>query len=68
MCARGFVRSRLCRCVEQGSRELDSLTSEMLLGRIGREVTRFELILNAEDYYLNQLRIEIYENIEEKII
>ena len=52
--------------VEQGSRELDSLTSEMLLGRIGREVTRFELILNAEDYYLNQLRIEINENIEEK--
>ena len=40
----------------------------MLLGRIGREVTRFELILNAEDYYLNQLRIEINENIEEKII
>ena len=52
--------------VEQGSRELDSLTSEMLLGRIGREVTRFELILNAEDYYLNQLRIEINETIEEK--
>ena len=52
--------------VEQGSRELDSLTSEMLLGRIGREVTRFELILNAEDYYLNQLRIEINENIEER--
>ena len=52
--------------VEQGSRELDSLTSEMLLGRIGREVTRFELILHAADYYLNQLRIEINENIEEK--
>ena len=42
--------------VEQGSRELDSLTSEMLLGRIGREVTRFELILNAEDYYLNHMQ------------
>ena len=65
MCSGICSQSTLSR-VEQGSRELDSLTSEMLLGRIGREVTRFELILNAEDYYLNQLRIEINENIEEK--
>lgn len=65
VCSEICSQSTLSR-VEQGSRELDSLTSEMLLGRIGREVTRFELILNAEDYYLNQLRIEINENIEEK--
>ena len=52
--------------VEQGSRELDSLTSEMLLGRIGREVTRFELILN--DYYLNQLRLKLMRILKKKII
>lgn len=65
-CVLGICSQSTLSRVEQGSRELDSLTSEMLLGRIGREVTRFELILNAEDYYLNQLRIEINENIEEK--
>lgn len=65
VCSEICSQSTLSR-VEQGSRELDSLTSEMLLGRIGREVTRFELVLNAEDYYLNQLRVEINENIERK--
>ena len=38
--------------LEQGYREIDSLMGELLLGRIGKEVTLFETLLNEEDYIL----------------
>lgn len=45
--------------IEGGSREADSLARETLLGRIGREVTRFELVLGTEGHVLNELRMEM---------
>lgn len=45
--------------IEKGINEMDSLVSESLLGRIGKEVTRFEIILNDEDYELWQMREDI---------
>lgn len=45
--------------VEQGSRIIDSLSAECLLGRIGKEVLQFEIILNEEDYMTWNLREEI---------
>ena len=45
--------------MEKKGRELDSLVSESLLGRIGQEVTQFELILDEEDYERWELREKI---------
>lgn len=45
--------------IEQGERISDSLLGESLLGRIGRELSVFELILNEEDYQLYKLREQI---------
>lgn len=52
--------------VESGVREADSLMAEALLGRIGREVTFFELIINNEDYERAMARKHIRALIEEK--
>lgn len=54
----------LCR-VEQGIREIDSLMGECLLGRVGKEVTQFELMLNEADYIRWKKR-EIIKNLVEK--
>lgn len=45
--------------LEQGHREINSLIAEALLGRIGKEVTLFETMLNEEDYALWKSRNEI---------
>lgn len=45
--------------IENGVRVVDSLTAEVLLGRIGKNVLQFELLLNDKDYYLWNLREEI---------
>ena len=47
--------------VEMGGREADSYMAESLLGRIGKEVTFFELVINNEDYEFAQLRNRIQE-------
>lgn len=51
--------------IEYGSKELDSLSSETLLGRIGQEVTQFELVLNEEDYKRWEMRDKIAKYEEE---
>ncbi len=51
--------------IEKGNNEIDSLVSESLIGRIGKEVTRFEIILNDEDYELWQMREDIKKIIED---
>lgn len=51
--------------MEQGYREVDSLVSETLLARIGKQVLEFELLLNEEDYQLFLLRTEMSRRIEE---
>lgn len=50
--------------VEQGVREIDSLMSETLLGRIGKEVTLFEIMLDEEDYCRWKIRDEIVKEVE----
>lgn len=45
--------------VENGSKIVDSLVAESLLGRIGKEVLQFELLLNDSDYHLWTTRQEI---------
>lgn len=52
--------------VEAGSREIDSLMAEALLGRVGKEVTQFELLLNDEDYVMWQKRESIHAALKEK--
>lgn len=52
--------------VEGGSREIDSLMAETLLGRIGKEVTQFELMLNDEDYALWQKRESIHTALKDR--
>lgn len=50
--------------LEQGYREIDSLIGESLLGRIGKEITLFELLLNEEDYDLWKKRDVIQKCVE----
>ena len=45
--------------IERGNRILDSLNAECLLGRMGKEVLQFEILLNDEDYAAWNLREEI---------
>ena len=52
--------------LEQGYREVDSLLGQALLGRIGKEITLFETILNEEDYNLWKIRHEIEICLEKK--
>ena len=52
--------------IEGGTREVDSLMAETLLGRIGREGTFFELIINNEDYERAMVRKYIVTLIQEK--
>lgn len=52
--------------VEASSREIDSLMAEALLGRVGKEVTQFELLLNDEDYAMWQKRESIHAALKEK--
>lgn len=52
--------------LEQGYREIDSLLGQALLGRIGKEVTLFETILDEEDYKLWNIRQKISSFIEKK--
>lgn len=50
--------------IENGSKETDSLILETLLGRIGKEVLQFEMILNDYDYSLWELRRKIETEME----
>lgn len=50
--------------LEQGSREVDSLLGQTLLGRIGKEVTLFETILSEQDYELWKMREQIEKFVE----
>ena len=68
-----FKQSHVCRgiCsmstlsrIEKGNREVDSLTLEALLGRVGKEVLQFEMILNDYDYYLWTLRRQIRKGLK----
>lgn len=45
--------------IEQGERIADSLLGKLLLERLGKDVTQFELILNDEDYMLWRMREDI---------
>ena len=45
--------------IERGNRIVDSLNAECLLGRMGKEVLQFEILLNDEDYAAWNLREEI---------
>ena len=50
--------------LEQGNREIDSLLGQTLLGRIGKEVTLFETMLNEADFGLWKIRTEIEDYVE----
>lgn len=58
--------------LEAGVREVDSLTCETLLSRIGQEVNQFEIMLDDKDYenwilrdkLLKQIKEENFENYE----
>lgn len=60
----GICSSTTLSRLEQGNREIDSLLGQTLLGRIGREVTLFETILNEEDFGLWKTRTEIQKFVE----
>lgn len=45
--------------IENGKKVVDSLIAETLLGRIGKTVLQFELLLNEDDYELWNLREKI---------
>ena len=45
--------------IETGKKVVDSLVAEALLGRIGKNVLEFELLLNDEDYLWWQKREDI---------
>ena len=51
--------------VENGSKIVDSLVAEALLGRIGQKVLQFELLLNDNDHYLWIIRERIQKYVEE---
>lgn len=52
--------------VENGRKVIDSLAAECLLGRIGKEVLQFEILLNDNDYSLWTARLEIQKQISEE--
>ncbi|MDD6057156.1 MAG: hypothetical protein PUB98_02680 [Clostridiales bacterium] len=49
--------------LEKGERAVDSLTVEILLERIGKEVALFETMLNESDYRLWEIRNEIKNDV-----
>lgn len=57
--------SKLSR-MENGTRCVDSLTSSLLLERVGKEVYQFEQLLNDEDYELWRARESIRKNMQQK--
>lgn len=50
--------------LEQGNREIDSLLAQTILGRLGKEITLFETILNEEDFELWKIRTQIEKYVE----
>lgn len=54
-----------CR-IEKGYREVDSLVSQSLVERLGKQVLEFELLLNKEDYERMVLRNRIKDKLREK--
>lgn len=52
--------------IEKCDRIADSLMGELLLERIGKEITQFELLINDEDYALWCMRKRIKENLHQK--
>ena len=52
--------------IEQGYREVDSLTSQTLVERIGKHVLEFELLLNEEDYHRMVLREKIKQELKKE--
>lgn len=57
----GICTSAILSKIESGEKIIDSLDAECLLGRIGKTVLQFELLLNDKDYTLWRLREEIKE-------
>lgn len=58
ICA-GLCSAATLERIERGERIADSLLGRLLLERLGKDVTQFELILNDEDYTLWRMREEI---------
>ena len=52
--------------LEDGSRCADSLTSSLLLERIGKQICQFELLFNDADYELWLARESIIKNMQRK--
>lgn len=50
--------------IETGEREFDSMISETLLERVGKNVNRFEFVLNNGDYILYELRVKIQQYVK----
>lgn len=71
----GICSRQVVARLESGVREVDSLTCETLLSRIGQEVNQFEIMLDDKDYenwilrnkLLNQINTEKYENFEDAL-
>ena len=65
----GICVPAIASSVEAGEKVVDSLMAESLLGRLGKTVLQFELLLNDKDYVLWNLREEIKkaEQIEDYI-
>lgn len=74
ICAGICSRTVLCR-LESGIREIDSLTCETLLSRVGQEVNQFEIMLDDKDYenwfirnkLVNQINTDDYEKVKESL-
>ena len=65
------IRARICSVstlsrLEDGSRCADSLTSSLLLERIGKQICQFELLFNDADYELWLARESIIKNMQRK--
>ena len=62
----GICSSSTLSRIEMGELETDSLVNEALLGRFGKEVTIFEIMLDEDDYKLWKMRKKIEREINEK--
>lgn len=64
--SKGICSKATLQRIELGDKLVDSLMGERLLGRLGREAVRFELIQDEEDYDLWCLRNEIDSAMQQK--
>lgn len=64
--SKGICSKATLQRIELGDKLVDSLMGDRLLGRLGREEARFELIQDEEDYELWCLRNEIDNAMQQK--